>query len=104
MKTKLHKPARGFYSQNNRCDHVVWRDIVDDFLEIHCAFNPQQRQIVIDDLEKNCFPLAPLVRHPAFSAGNRLVVCLQNADFDELWLLTHAGLLARIGTPDTLGA
>lgn len=55
----------------------TWQDLVNDFLEVACRLDPEQRALAIAALESENISSEHLEVHPAFSIDGKIMVVLK---------------------------
>lgn len=69
---------------------ATWPDILNDWLEIKCLLNSQERSPLLGELVKTGCQADAIEIHPAFSVAGHLVVVAHNPTAKNFWLYDPA--------------
>lgn len=61
----------------------AWEDLINDFLEVACRLNSEERELAISTLKREKISAEHLEVHPAFSIDGRVMVVLKPGNLKE---------------------
>ncbi len=64
----------------------VWKDLVNDFLEMACFLKPQEQEFLIRELQQQNITAESIDAHPCFSINGRAVIVCEDVPVQECWL------------------
>ena len=66
--------------------HLIWKYIIQDFLEIGCRLSPVEMKPLLEAYEEKQPLKKHLEVHPAFSLGDHMTVIISKTTLKECWL------------------
>lgn len=64
----------------------VWKDLVNDFLEMACFLKPQQQEFLVRELQQENITAESIDVHPCFSINGRMVIICEDIPVQECWI------------------
>lgn len=64
----------------------AWKYLVDDFLEMACFLNAQERGVLIEKISSSGASAESISSHPAFSVSGKLITVADKENIGEVWL------------------